>query len=174
MTTEKEICRTDLYEKYNSTVHGDVLCNCCGESLFKSSSFSFDNNIYNDVDMEISYVTYGAAEHYVDGGYASPHLTDGTRYFYSMCEECLHNLFFNVFKTPPKEYDYFQGGTYDEKLKVLSNIIPKLKGEICSNILAFEFVEIRDDIDLLEKKFNELNNLVQDLKNKRLVKKALQ
>ena len=77
--TSKQSITTDVVE--------DVICNKCGQSLKSDMNFT------------------GLTEATVRGLYDSPKLTDETAYTFSLCEECLLDLF-STFKIPPAETGY--------------------------------------------------------------------
>jgi hypothetical protein len=68
----------------------DIFCNKCGKSLKTELDSSL--NIFD---------IYGLSEVSVSGGYCSTHLADGVLYTFSLCEECLVNLFLS-FKIEPE------------------------------------------------------------------------
>ena len=79
----------------------EILCNRCGKSLYKL--------IYEDV-MEV----YGLPNISFSTGYASAALPDGEEYTFSLCEECLSDMFCD-FKIPPKEKDLMFGSHWYEE-----------------------------------------------------------
>lgn len=90
----------------------DVLCNKCGESCIPPScrsrmeadEHSVEN--FHDITMKFELLNvYGLAEATVEGGYDSHPLSDMTRYTFSLCEGCLHELF-KTFKIPVVESEY--------------------------------------------------------------------
>lgn len=60
------------------TVHEDVLCNKCGDSL----QSRFDDSIF-----------VGLVEESYSGGFFSNEISDEFHYVFSLCEKCLKNLF---------------------------------------------------------------------------------
>ena len=70
----------------------DIICNRCGKSCMSGKNDGIDDG-------------YGLIETTVCGGYWSTYLYDDVRYTFSLCEECLRELFDN-FIIPPKT----QGG----------------------------------------------------------------
>lgn len=89
----------------------EILCNNCGKNIIKSpetcraqSSCSTSGNLIG--------IT-------VDGNYDSFYLFDGTSYTFSICEECLRNMFEN-FKIKPKVVDYIMSPGYgsDEEVEL--------------------------------------------------------
>ncbi len=84
----------------------DVLCNVCGESLHPECAPP--GNYEGLVDKTIC------------GGYGS-RLGDGIAYNFSICEKCLEEKIFPMFKDPPKidHSDWLGGGVIDEHGKPL-------------------------------------------------------
>jgi uncharacterized cysteine cluster protein YcgN (CxxCxxCC family) len=72
----------------------EYLCNKCGCSQIKKFS---EDDARGDV--------YGLPEVVVTGGYLSRALADCTEYRFSLCEECLAEMF-KTFKIPAGERDY--------------------------------------------------------------------
>lgn len=68
----------------------DVLCNKCGKSCRSNDSGDF----------------YGLIEVSFSTGYFSPKLPDGSTYTFSLCEECLDEMF-REFKIQPIEESLF-------------------------------------------------------------------
>jgi hypothetical protein len=69
------------------------VCNQCGEGLTSNVELPVAEDFYGLVDIKVS------------GGYASPHLNDGTHYAFSLCEKCLRSLF-NGFTIKPSVDTY--------------------------------------------------------------------
>jgi hypothetical protein len=67
-----------------------MFCNNCGDCLA-------------DEDQSLNQ-TLGAENLSVKGCYSSTHLTDCTKYTFSLCEKCLRSMF-ESFKIPPKVND---------------------------------------------------------------------
>lgn len=65
----------------------DIICNKCGKSCIPKT------NLINEA--------YGLIEASVSGGYDSIFLRDEQSYTFSLCEECLKEMFDN-FLIPPK------------------------------------------------------------------------
>jgi len=65
----------------------DILCNKCGRSCLAGK----DDGVYDG---------YGLIEASVRGGYWSSHLWDDVSYTFSICEECLRELFDNFIIHP--------------------------------------------------------------------------
>jgi|GEM_PF-2744842 len=76
----------------------DVICNKCGESCKDSSNMNYE----------------GLLEVSVEGGYASK-LGDSVRYTFSLCENCLEELFKSFKINPFKRYGMFSGGDPNER-----------------------------------------------------------
>ena len=70
----------------------DIVCNKCGKSCVPKE-ISQDNCVEG----------YGLIEASVRGGYYSPSLYDDVMYKFSICEECLRELFDN-FVIPPQTF----------------------------------------------------------------------
>lgn len=68
----------------------DIFCNKCGRSL--KTRLDPDGTIFD---------IYGLSEISVSGGYCSTHLCDCVIYTFSLCEECLVDLFLS-FKIEPE------------------------------------------------------------------------
>ena len=68
----------------------EILCNKCGKTCIAGRDDGIDDG-------------YGLIEITVRGGYWSPSLYDDVSYTFSICEECLRELFDN-FVIPPRTY----------------------------------------------------------------------
>lgn len=79
MKTKEESIKTEVVE--------DIICNKCGKSLKADMNFP------------------GLVEVSVRGLFDSPRLADETVYTFSMCEDCLMDLF-DTFKIPPATTGY--------------------------------------------------------------------
>lgn len=66
----------------------DIICNKCGKTCNK-----------NFEDSKLNPDPYGLIEVTVSGGFLSKPLHDGNSYTFSLCEQCLQELFDN-FKIP--------------------------------------------------------------------------
>ena len=84
-------------------VPSNYLCNKCGGPMGP------EPEAIHNLDS-----TYGLIEASVQGGYDSPHLTDCTRYEFSLCEGCLRELF-AAFAIAPRTSGHNVDGEGDEK-----------------------------------------------------------
>lgn len=106
----------EYLEGWKYELHGDIICNQCGEStlLPKNTSTAFP---------AFPQYPYGLSA-IADGGYSSEYLEDETRYTFYICESCLTKLFVS-FKIKPKESNYFDRTSIDrvqEIIKLYSKI----------------------------------------------------
>ena len=81
----KKYSHRELVEKID-----DVICDCCGNSMKVEISPGIDPEFYGLVDQKYY------------GGYNSTHFTDGVRYDFDVCEECLAK-WLKTFKVQPRE-----------------------------------------------------------------------
>jgi hypothetical protein len=76
-------------------------CNCCGGPMCPSGSDR----------------PHGLVEQVVRGGYHSQHLSDCTRYTFSMCESCLREMFASFVTPPDVDGEGSEGETYEHDVQ---------------------------------------------------------
>jgi hypothetical protein len=99
--SENPVRRTIVKKNKQVEYVTDVFCNKCGGSCSKRDRKGFNWGLYGMIDHEVY------------GGYGSNPLEDCTTYIFTLCEDCLVELF-ETFKIPVEKIEYFPGMDYNE------------------------------------------------------------
>lgn len=86
--------KLELLKEYEALEKEEILCNKCGGDMKR----------YHDEEKTDGSI-YGLHDAKVSGGFLSDPLEDCIIYNFSMCENCLHEMFLE-FKNPPKISSY--------------------------------------------------------------------
>lgn len=105
MTNSYEPCADCRDARHENLVGAALACRTCKGTGFARTRDSYVCNkcagpMCPDVSSPNRNYPHGLVDAVVGGGYDSPHLTDCTSYKFSLCEQCLRELF-GSFRIPP-------------------------------------------------------------------------